>query len=86
MPEWLDLLKAEIARSSITKTAQRLDFGRSTISMVASGKYPVKTDEIVTQVMRVLGRVNCPHSKQEISAQDCRATASLPRPRMMNLI
>ncbi len=80
MPDWLELLKAEIAHTSITKTAQRLAFGRSTISMVVSGKYPAKTDEIAAQVRRVLGRVKCPYQEKELSTQECQRIAGLPRP------
>ncbi|MDZ7823010.1 MAG: hypothetical protein U5K75_02490 [Ahrensia sp.] len=81
---WLDLLKAEAARSSITKVAQRLNYSRTAVSLALSGNYVGSTDTLARAVLDVFGdggMIDCPHLQQPILKDDCDGyrTRALPQ-------
>lgn len=77
---WLDLLRSNVQASSQGKVATDLGLKAPTISLVLSGKYPASTDRIAQRVVRVYGRVQCPHLAEEISGAQCHDYHSRPAP------
>lgn len=78
---WLDLLRAEAARTSIGAVADRLGYSRTAVSLVLSGKYSGKTDRIAKAVIELLEQaVACPYLGQPIAADLCRSHATGPAP------
>lgn len=45
---------------------------RSAVSLALSGNYPADTAQFEQRIIVALGRVDCPHLKEEISRKDCR--------------
>lgn len=68
---WLDLLRAEVEKTSRKAVAARLGVSRTAISLVMSGKYGAKTDNIAALVMEVLGVIACPYLGKEITRREC---------------
>jgi len=65
MPSWLELLRAEVAVSSIAATARRIGVSRSALSQVLNACGPYGTGRasaagIEAKVMEALGCVACP--------------------------
>lgn len=67
MQHWLDLLRTEVAanndkngKGGLKKTATRLGYSRTTVSLVIAGKYPGETDKVEVRVLERLGSVECP--------------------------
>lgn len=69
--DWFALLQAEVAATSITAAAARLEYSRTAISLALAGKYPGKTDALAARVLEVLGRIVCPHLGFEMSTTGC---------------
>ena len=80
MTAWIDLLRAEVAATTISATAVKLGVSRTAISLVQSDKYPVKTDRIAKRVESVLGAVACPALSQQIELARCRGYRSMRAP------
>ncbi|BCB26452.1 hypothetical protein SKTS_13380 [Sulfurimicrobium lacus] len=74
--QWLNLLKQAVDGANITQVAERMDVSRTTISLVMSGKYPAKTDNIAARVMDIYGRVDCPFLGVQIVQAECREHCS----------
>lgn len=73
-PRWLELLRAEAARSSIATVAERVGYSRTTISLVLAGKYPGKPAKIATAALAQLEpvvAVECPYLGIAISFEEC---------------
>lgn len=71
--EWIEVLRAEVAKSSQAKVAGELEMSDSTISQVLSGKYGAATTAIE---MAVMGRYrgltwDCPAAGCPIRADAC---------------
>ena len=80
-PEWLVILRAACAESSIAAVGRQIGYARSSLSLVLAGRYPGGTDKVAEAVMRVLvGRVTCPHLGTDIPAGECRDHAARPMP------
>lgn len=60
--DWLSILRDQIAAKGLPAVATELGVAKSTISMVAGGKYPARTDRIEARVLAVYGgaTVACP--------------------------
>ncbi|KQI68022.1 hypothetical protein AN189_12960 [Loktanella sp. 3ANDIMAR09] len=66
-------LKDECIRTSIQEAADRLGFGRTTVSLVVHGKYPAPTTNVENRVIEIFGGlVPCPHLKRSITADECK--------------
>lgn len=79
MDAWLELLHAQVAASSRQAVADALGVSRTAISLLMSGKYPGKTDNMAARVVDVFSRVQCPHSGQMVSPGECaQRAASMP--------
>ncbi len=60
--DWLDILRDRVAALGLPAVAKTLGTAKSTISMVANGKYPASTTRIQARVLAVYGgqTVACP--------------------------
>ena len=72
---WMEILKAAIAADGQNKTAVRLGYSPTTISLVMSGRYLGKTDKVAARVINVLAKVHCPYLDQQIDMSICTDTA-----------
>ena len=84
-PEWLALLRAEVAKGrSITEVAREAGMKRPSLSMLLSGTYPAASLGRVTAkhqgpvLARYRDQVPCPHLDRAIGRAECRAHASAP--------
>lgn len=73
--DWLTILKAEIAATSQAKTAKKLGYSETAISLILNGKYRGKTDKFAATVIAILAKVNCPYTGLEIDIITCHETA-----------
>ena len=60
--DWLDILRDRIVALGLVAVAKDLGTAKSTVSMVANGKYPASTGRIEARVMATYGgqTVVCP--------------------------
>lgn len=80
-PDWLQLLKAEAARTSIGDAAIRIGYSRTTVSLVLSGKYLGKTDKVAAAASRVLATsLTCSYSGSDITSEECREKSTSRAP------
>lgn len=71
-PQWIVLVEQRIKQlGSIQKVADELGYARTSLSLAIRGKYVGSTDRLEKTVLKVLGRVNCPHLEVEISPEEC---------------
>lgn len=84
-PEWLALLRGEVAKpgKSISAVAAEIGMARSSHSMLLSGNYPARIDKVsakyAARVLRLYrNRVHCPHVHRGIAMDACRAHAAAP--------
>lgn len=60
---WLDILRKEVAAKGPRQVADELDISRSTVDMVAQGKYQASTMRVEERVRKIYGRdgrIECP--------------------------
>lgn len=84
-PEWLALLRAEVARegNSIASVARQIGMPRPSLSMLLSGNYPASMD---TKARKYAAKIlslfkdqqYCPHTHTGIGMDVCRANAAAP--------
>ena len=77
---WFATLTAEVAASSRQVVADKLGYSRTTISLVMSGKYPGKTDEVAARVTERLGGFACLYDGQTVTLEQCRKNAKEAAP------
>ncbi len=84
LPRWRILLAREIKRTSVTETAKRIGYGRSSVSLANSGNYTANTDRIEARVLEILGGPEptffCPSQGTSITQSDCADFAARPMP------
>ncbi len=75
LPEWRILLAEEIKRTSVTDTAKRIGYARSSVSLANGGKYTANTDQLEARVLEVLGGPEptfyCPAQAASITKSNC---------------
>lgn len=78
-PEWLALLKAEVAKEgqSVSSVAARIGMPRPSLSLLVNGTYPARLDKVgIKYAAKVLGllkdQLHCPHLRKGISRETCR--------------
>ena len=74
------MLQAEVQRTNITQTAERLDVSRTAVSLLLSGKYTADPTAMHRRILDVLGSVACPYLEADISHAACRRWHSRQRP------
>lgn len=82
-PRWMQLLRTEAARTSIGSVAARLDYSRTSISLVLSGKYPGNTERIEAKTIATLeseAALICPYVGERITAIRCRENSTRRAP------
>ena len=68
----LDLIRTEVERTgSIQAVADALGYSRTAISLALDGRYKGSTARIEARAHERLGRVHCPHQRQEIPLPTC---------------
>ena len=84
-PEWIELLRAEVAKPgrTITGVAKEIGMPRPSLSFLLSGKYPAKlnkkTEKFAAKVVRIYRhQVLCPHLRSGISDEACLGFANAP--------
>lgn len=70
--EAMTLLRAEVARTNITLTAERLDVSRTAVSLLVSDKYSADPTRMYQRIIDVLGSFPCPHLGADIARAKCR--------------
>jgi len=84
LPRWRVLLAAEIDRTSVTETAKRIGYARSSVSLANGGKYTANTDQLEARVLEVLGGPEptfyCPAQTTSITKSECTDFAARPMP------
>lgn len=70
---WLTLLTDAVNKSSRQAVADELGVSRTTISLVLNDNYPASTDKIEEKVLNFYGRLECPHTGESISINQCKA-------------
>jgi len=79
--DWIEMLRAEAARTSIASAARRIGYSRPAVSGVLNGSYRGDTCRIRARVLAVLGRcVVCPHTGSGMHIEECRRWRSRPMP------
>ncbi len=75
----MTLLREQVAARSITAVALELGVSRTAVSLVLSGKYPGKTDNMAARIIDVFARVRCPYSGRMVSPAECaQRTGTMP--------
>ena len=78
---WLDVLRAEVDKTSAGVVGKRLGYSRTSVSLVLAGKYNGGTERVAAKVNEVFrSHVLCPHLGQEITRGDCREVHGAPMP------
>ena len=73
-PLFVQLLGAEVARSNMTKTGQRIGMSRTAVSLVLANRYPSpSTAGVERRVMDVLGRLECVALGEVVTASECQS-------------
>ncbi|MGR3760920.1 hypothetical protein ACUXV3_12440 [Roseobacteraceae bacterium NS-SX3] len=81
MADWLDLLKAEVNKTSKAAVARRLGYSRPAISLACHGRYPGSTDKLKAQVLAVLaGQIACPVTGEALSRAEFDQIRASPMP------
>ncbi|UOO93606.1 hypothetical protein [Vitreoscilla stercoraria] len=73
--EWLEVLRAEVAKSSIAKVAKKLEYSPAVVSLVLSGKYQGNIDNVIKRVIEMYMIVECPYLEAKMVLNDCRTFA-----------
>lgn len=80
--DWLDLLRAAVAATSMAAVAERTGLSRTTVSLVLAGKYPAKTLDAVERKVRDSFELRlCPHLGQTLDGDACRRYRDRALPR-----
>ncbi len=78
---WIDLLRAEAERTSISAAARRIGYSRPAVSAAIKGKYPGDTRRLAARVLAVLGAlISCPHTGDAMHVEECRKWRARPMP------
>jgi hypothetical protein len=72
LPDWKQLvLNRKEQLGSLQKVADELGYSRTSLSLALRDKYIGSTARLVKKVLAVLGKIECPYLKHEISSIDC---------------
>lgn len=78
--EWFTVLKAEIAKSSMSKIARKIGYSPTSISLILNGKYAGKPDKVAQKVLEIFTKVSCPYERAELPRSGCIEIALSPAP------
>lgn len=77
---WMEILRAEVAKSSQSKVAKKLGYSITTVSHILNDKYAGKTDKFAQKVIEVFAVVECPYLNKEIAKPECVEFSSCKAP------
>ena len=68
MMGWHDILKREVAASTVTAVAAKIGYKRTSVSLALHGNYPGDTKYIAAAIVeKFSAEIACPHLKREIA-------------------
>ena len=73
--KWLEVLRAEVAKSSTYEVAKQIGYSQSTVCLVLSGKYQGNIENVMEKVVHMYMRIECPYLETKIVLNDCRTFA-----------
>lgn len=68
---WLEILRLEVERVGVVKTAAHIGMSHTTVSLALAGRYPAKTTRLARRVLERLATVRCPHTGADMPAAVC---------------
>lgn len=81
MMSWHDILKREVAASTVTAVAEKIGYKRTSLSLALHGNYPGDTKHIAAAIVETFSQeITCPHLKREIAPAECREMRDAPMP------
>lgn len=80
MTDWLATLRAAVQAEGQQAVARRLNYSRTTISLVLAGKYGGRVDLVQNAVQTEFGTVACPFTGQAIARNVCATISAGPIP------
>ncbi|WP_134603745.1 helix-turn-helix domain-containing protein [Pseudomonas aeruginosa] len=80
-PVFVQLLAAEVARSSQTKAGEAIGMSRSTVSTILANRYPSpSTSRVERRVLAALSRIECPALGEAVTSVECSEYLQRPAP------
>ncbi|MCC0190466.1 hypothetical protein, partial [Pseudomonas aeruginosa] len=80
-PVFVQLLAAEVARSSQTKAGEAIGMSRSTVSTILANRYPSpSTIRVERRVLAALSRIECPALGEAVTSVECSEYLQRPAP------
>ena len=85
MMSWHDILKREVAASTVTAVAAKIGYARTSVSLALHGRYPGKpphnTDKIAARILEVFApKTECPTNRKSSVEHDGDDNAQSPMP------
>lgn len=81
VPDWVELLRQAVEKTSMAAVAERLGISRTSVSLLLACKYPAKTDLMAQRIRTLLSARFCPHLETAITGDDCQRYHRRPMPR-----
>lgn len=78
--DWFAVLKEEVEKNGTAKTAARLRYSMTSISLILNGKYSGKPDRVAAKVREVFRKVMCPFENRRMDRTECIEIALAPAP------
>ncbi|WP_121280086.1 MULTISPECIES: hypothetical protein [Pseudomonas] len=80
-PVFVQLLAAEVARSSQKKAGEAIGMSRSTVSTILANRYPSpSTIRVERRVLAALSRIECPALGEAVTSVECSEYLQRPAP------
>ena len=81
MSDFMEILKREVAATSVAAVARRIGYARSSVSNLLNDNYPSSPRKIGARIMEVFSAdISCPFLKRDIAAAECREAREAPMP------
>lgn len=78
--DWFAVLKEEVEKNGTAKTAAKLRYSMTSISLILNGKYSGKPDRVAAKVREVFRKVMCPFENRRMDRTECIEIALAPAP------
>ena len=81
MSDFMEILKREVAATSVAAVARRIGYARSSVSNLLNDNYPSSPRKIGAKILEVFSaNISCPFLKRDIAAAECREAREAPMP------
>lgn len=77
--DWFAVLKEEVEKNGTAKTAAKLRYSMTSISLILNGKYSGKPDRVAAKVREVFRKVMCPFENRRMDRTECIEPAAFRR-------